>query len=115
MSPRAPSRRATIAGRTRHTHTHTHARACARLHDRYNGSIDCTVQILKNEGVGAMFKGAGANVLRGIAGAGVLSGFDKLQEVSRGRLVCRSIDRSVGRGLKSCVLLQFYIAWRFSS
>jgi len=42
----------------------------------YNGSIDCAQQILKNEGFMSMMKGAGANVLRGVAGAGVLSGFD---------------------------------------
>jgi len=42
----------------------------------YKGSIDCAQQILKNEGFMSMMKGAGANVLRGVAGAGVLSGFD---------------------------------------
>ncbi|KAI3908961.1 hypothetical protein MKW92_051965, partial [Papaver armeniacum] len=36
-------------------------------------------QILKKEGPKSLFKGAGANVLRAIAGAGVLSGYDKLQ------------------------------------
>ena len=46
---------------------------------KYNGSIDCAVQILKNEGVKSYFKGAGANVLRGIAGALVISGYDRLQ------------------------------------
>jgi len=43
---------------------------------KYNGSIDCTMQVIKNEGVLSLFKGAGANILRGVAGAGVLSGFD---------------------------------------
>lgn len=47
---------------------------------KYNGSLDCTTQILKNEGVTSLFKGAGANVLRGMAGAGVLAGFDKLKK-----------------------------------
>merc|ERR1719436_2305222 len=42
----------------------------------YKGSIDCAQQILKNEGFMSMMKGAGANILRGVAGAGVLSGFD---------------------------------------
>jgi len=42
----------------------------------YKSSIDCGLQILKSEGMGSLFKGAGANILRGIAGAGVLSGFD---------------------------------------
>jgi len=46
---------------------------------KYKGSIDCATQILKNEGFMSMMKGAGANVLRGIAGAGVLAGFDKFQ------------------------------------
>merc|ERR1712165_649618 len=43
---------------------------------KYKGSIDCGTQILKNEGFMSMMKGAGANVLRGVAGAGVLAGFD---------------------------------------
>merc|ERR1719265_678691 len=48
---------------------------------KYKGAIDCTVQILKNEGAMSMMKGAGANILRGVAGAGVLAGFDKVKEV----------------------------------
>jgi len=46
---------------------------------KYKGSIDCGMQILKNEGFMSMMKGAGANILRGVAGAGVLAGFDKFQ------------------------------------
>merc|ERR1712130_489118 len=46
---------------------------------KYNGSIDCATQIIKNEGFMSMMKGAGANILRGVAGAGVLAGFDKFQ------------------------------------
>jgi len=48
---------------------------------KYSGSLDCTMQILKSEGVPSFFKGAGANILRGMAGAGVLAGFDKLKAV----------------------------------
>jgi solute carrier family 25 (adenine nucleotide translocator) protein 4/5/6/31 len=48
---------------------------------KYNGSIDCAQQVLKNEGVGSFFKGAGANILRGVAGAGVLAGFDKVKSM----------------------------------
>lgn len=48
---------------------------------KYNGSLDCTMQILKGEGVTSFFKGAGANVLRGMAGAGVLAGFDKFKSL----------------------------------
>jgi len=47
---------------------------------KYNGSLDCTMQIMKSEGVTSLFKGAGANILRGMAGAGVLAGFDKLKK-----------------------------------
>merc|ERR1711935_33048 len=46
---------------------------------KYKGSIDCATQVLKNEGFMSLMKGAGANVLRGVAGAGVLAGFDKFQ------------------------------------
>jgi len=42
----------------------------------YKGSIDCFSQVLKNEGFMSLMKGAGANILRGVAGAGVLAGFD---------------------------------------
>lgn len=48
---------------------------------KYKGSIDCTMQIMKNEGFMSMMKGAGANILRGVAGAGVLAGFDKFKEI----------------------------------
>jgi len=48
---------------------------------KYKGSIDCAVQIMKNEGFMSMMKGAGANILRGVAGAGVLAGFDKFQSM----------------------------------
>jgi solute carrier family 25 (adenine nucleotide translocator) protein 4/5/6/31 len=43
---------------------------------KYSSSMDCLVKITKAEGVASLFKGAGANVLRGMAGAGVLSGVD---------------------------------------
>lgn len=48
---------------------------------KYKGSIDCTRTIIKNEGFMSLMKGAGANILRGVAGAGVLSGFDKFKEL----------------------------------
>merc|ERR1719277_1702152 len=46
----------------------------------YKNWVDCGAQILKNEGVTSFFKGNGANILRGIAGAGVLSGFDLVKK-----------------------------------
>jgi len=48
---------------------------------KYAGSVDCTIQVFKNEGVRSFYKGAGANILRGMAGAGVLAGFDKFKQV----------------------------------
>merc|ERR1712110_566981 len=46
---------------------------------KYKGSMDCFLQVVKNEGFMSLMKGAGANILRGVAGAGVLAGFDKFQ------------------------------------
>lgn len=54
---------------------------------KYRSSFHCFSEIVKKEGVPSLFKGAGANILRGIAGAGVLAGFDSLKE--------------------------FYVGWRF--
>jgi len=48
---------------------------------KYKGSFDCFRQVLANEGFMSLMKGAGANILRGVAGAGVLAGFDKFKEV----------------------------------
>merc|ERR1719232_197886 len=48
---------------------------------KYKNSMDCGMQILKNEGFMSMMKGAGANILRGVAGAGVLAGFDAFKGV----------------------------------
>merc|ERR1711872_708310 len=48
---------------------------------KYKSSIDCGVQVIKNEGFMSLMKGAGANILRGVAGAGVLAGFDKFKAV----------------------------------
>jgi solute carrier family 25 (adenine nucleotide translocator) protein 4/5/6/31 len=47
--------------------------------DKYNSSIEAFVKIAKNEGIKTFFKGAGANILRAIAGAGALAGYDMLQ------------------------------------
>jgi solute carrier family 25 (adenine nucleotide translocator) protein 4/5/6/31 len=45
----------------------------------YNGTLDCAVKIVKNEGMGAMFKGFAANVLRTLGGALVLVGYDEIK------------------------------------
>jgi len=48
---------------------------------KYKGSLDCFQQVLRNEGFMSLMKGAGANIIRGVAGAGVLAGFDKFKEL----------------------------------
>ena len=52
---------------------------------KYKSSFDAFSQIVKNEGSKSLFKGAGANILRAVAGAGVLSGYDKLQVLVLGK------------------------------
>ena len=52
---------------------------------KYNSSMDAFAQIIKNEGAKSLFKGAGANILRAVAGAGVLAGYDKLQLLILGK------------------------------
>jgi len=52
----------------------------------YKGMVDAGRQIVAAEGVASLFKGAGANILRGVAGAGVLSMYDKLQELLFGKV-----------------------------
>lgn len=51
---------------------------------KYKSSFDAASQIYAKEGMRSFFKGAGANVLRAIAGAGAISGYDKLQQVLMG-------------------------------
>ncbi|RNE95422.1 solute carrier family 25 (mitochondrial adenine nucleotide translocator), member 4/5/6/31 [Trypanosoma conorhini] len=46
---------------------------------KYKSSMDCMMQVIKQEGAASLMRGAGANILRGIAGAGVLSGVDALK------------------------------------
>jgi solute carrier family 25 (adenine nucleotide translocator) protein 4/5/6/31 len=45
----------------------------------YRGSADCLTKILKDEGMNALFKGAGANALRTVGSALVLVLYDQLQ------------------------------------
>jgi solute carrier family 25 (mitochondrial adenine nucleotide translocator), member 4/5/6/31 len=46
----------------------------------YRSSLHCFTEVVKKEGARSLFNGAGANIMRGIAGAGVLAGFDKLKK-----------------------------------
>jgi len=52
---------------------------------KYKSSLHAFNEIIKKEGVKSLFKGAGANILRAIAGAGVLAGYDKLQLIFFGK------------------------------
>jgi len=47
----------------------------------YKGTMDCFTKILKEEGVGAMFKGAGANALRTVGSALVLVLYGEIQQM----------------------------------
>merc|ERR1711994_107526 len=47
---------------------------------KYNGSMDCFVKVCKAEGFMSLMKGAGANIIRGVAGAGVLAGADLVKD-----------------------------------
>jgi len=47
--------------------------------EKYSSSLQAFSSIVKKEGTASLFKGAGANVLRAVAGAGVLAGYDQLQ------------------------------------
>ncbi|KAK0647677.1 hypothetical protein DIS24_g7531 [Lasiodiplodia hormozganensis] len=52
---------------------------------KYKSSFDAAKQIIAKEGVKSLFKGAGANILRGVAGAGVLSIYDQVQLILFGK------------------------------
>jgi solute carrier family 25 (adenine nucleotide translocator) protein 4/5/6/31 len=52
---------------------------------KYKNSFDAGRQIIAQNGVKALFNGAGANILRGVAGAGVLSIYDQLQVLLFGK------------------------------
>jgi len=52
----------------------------------YKSMFDAGSQIVAKEGIKSLFKGAGANILRGVAGAGVLSLYDKMQELMFGKV-----------------------------
>jgi solute carrier family 25 (adenine nucleotide translocator) protein 4/5/6/31 len=52
---------------------------------KYKSSMDAARQIIAKEGVKSLFKGAGANILRGVAGAGVLSIYDQVQLIMFGK------------------------------
>ena len=52
-----------------------------------------TIQIITKEGTRSLFKGAGANILHGVAGAGALALYDKLQHVMFGKVYSGGISQ----------------------
>jgi len=52
---------------------------------KYRNSMHACTVIIQKEGVKSLFKGAGANILRAVAGAGVLAGYDQLQLIFFGK------------------------------
>jgi solute carrier family 25 (adenine nucleotide translocator) protein 4/5/6/31 len=52
---------------------------------KYKSSMHCMSEVVAKEGVKSLFKGAGANILRAVAGAGVLSGYDYMQVIMFGK------------------------------
>jgi len=52
---------------------------------KYRSSMHAFSEIVKKEGYSSLFKGAGANVLRAVAGAGVLAGYDAMQLIIFGK------------------------------
>jgi solute carrier family 25 (adenine nucleotide translocator) protein 4/5/6/31 len=52
---------------------------------KYTSSLQAFNVIVAKEGWKSLFKGAGANILRAVAGAGVLAGYDQLQLIFFGK------------------------------
>jgi len=48
---------------------------------KYSSSLACLKEVVQKEGAAALYRGAGVNMVRGIAGAGILSGFDKMKDI----------------------------------
>jgi solute carrier family 25 (adenine nucleotide translocator) protein 4/5/6/31 len=53
---------------------------------KYNSSLHAFQEIVRKEGFASLFKGAGANILRAVAGAGVLAGYDQMQLIVFGKV-----------------------------
>ena len=48
---------------------------------KYTSSMACLKEVVLKEGSRALFRGAGVNIVRGVAGAGVLTGFERMKKV----------------------------------
>ena len=52
---------------------------------KFDSDLILNLQIVAQEGPRALFRGAAVNVVRGVAGAGVLSGFDHFKKAYTSR------------------------------
>jgi solute carrier family 25 (adenine nucleotide translocator) protein 4/5/6/31 len=48
---------------------------------KYTSAMACLKEVMSKEGSRALFRGAGVNIVRGAAGAGVLTGFVRMKKV----------------------------------
>lgn len=51
---------------------------------KYQNTVHAFQEIVQREGVRALYRGVTANMLLGMAGAGVLAGYDQLQRIASG-------------------------------
>lgn len=49
---------------------------------KYRSGLHAFSEIIRHEGISALFRGVTANMLVGVAGAGVLAGYDQLHEIA---------------------------------
>ncbi|PPQ99601.1 hypothetical protein CVT24_005177 [Panaeolus cyanescens] len=52
----------------------------------YKSTMDACAQIIAKEGYKSLFKGAGANILRGVASGGVIALYDQFQQMAFGKV-----------------------------
>ncbi|KAK9750990.1 hypothetical protein RND81_02G234300 [Saponaria officinalis] len=53
---------------------------------KYRNAVHAFREIVQYEGFSALFRGVSANILLGVAGAGVLAGYDQLQRIAYGHI-----------------------------
>lgn len=62
---------------------------------KYRSTVHAFQEIVQHEGLRALYRGVTANMLLGVAGAGVLAGYDQLQRIASGRSYSYEPHRSV--------------------
>ncbi|URE09785.1 ADP,ATP carrier protein [Musa troglodytarum] len=65
---------------------------------KYKNAYHAMRMIVHREGSFALFRGAAANMLSGMAGAGVLAGYDQLQRIASGHGY--GLEHKLREGLK---------------